>query len=67
MPGTYRGHAELRAWAEAALEVSSEWQLTPEEFIDARSQALFVRVRVAEAEPRNALEGDADLRVTIRL
>ena len=45
-PGIVRGHDGLRGWAESMLEVSSEWNLDPVEFIESEDGSLFVRMHV---------------------
>jgi ketosteroid isomerase-like protein len=45
-PGIAHGHDELKAWAEAALEVAAEWNIDPVEFIESEDGRLFVRMHV---------------------
>ena len=41
----YRGHDEIRKWANASKELVTEWSWTPEEIESTPSGALVVRVR----------------------
>ena len=41
----YRGHDEIRSWAEAAMGTTSDWEWVPEEILHAREGVRVVRVR----------------------
>lgn len=41
----YRGHEEIRAWAEAAMALTVDWEWIPEEVIWAADGVIVVRVR----------------------
>ena len=42
----YRGHKGLRRWAETLMQLVSEWQWTPEEFVYQGDDAVLVRARM---------------------
>ena len=42
----YRGHEEIRRWAQSLLQLVSEWCWTPEEFIYQGDAAVLVRARM---------------------
>jgi ketosteroid isomerase-like protein len=44
--GAYHGHAGMRRWAEAALELAEEWSWEPQEILASGDDILVVRVRL---------------------
>jgi ketosteroid isomerase-like protein len=42
----YRGHQELRRWAEGAMQLVEKWQWTPEEFVYEGESVVVVRTRL---------------------